>query len=250
MKSPVAYQGSKKRELTYIKDYEPKKFDKFVDVFGGGGCVSLFYNNRNIKTHYNDINKGLVDIFNIIQDKTKTEKLIEEVKKLKQDEETFYKLFDGDNTALKMLFITKHCFRGIINRRLPNKINGNMIIKNLGYENLLTYHDKIKNFNSTCTDYKDILEEYKNDENAFLYLDPPYVNKIKNTYGKEFNINDIEYIRKYFDSCKCKIMIHIDYTGYTRENFDKFYKKGYSVKYGSNPSKDVYTKYHLIATNY
>lgn len=250
MNPPISYQGNKRKELNRIEKYEPKEFNLMVDVFGGGGSVSLFYNNK-YKVHYNDINKGLTDLFTTIQDKNKTEKLIEDIKNTKQDEETYYKIFDGEANALRMLYISKFCFRGVINRRLPNiDKEKNFLKKDLSFTHLLSYHDKLKNFNVTNKSYKDILSEYKDNENVFLYLDPPYQTRSANTYGVIFDINDIIYIRKFFDECKCKIMLHIDYTGYTRETFNKFYKIGYPVKYGSNSSYSVYTKYHLIATNY
>ena len=48
----VSYQGSKRKELERIKQHEPKKFRIFVDVFGGGANVTLYYLKRNIETIY------------------------------------------------------------------------------------------------------------------------------------------------------------------------------------------------------
>ena len=252
MKAPIAYQGSKRKELNYIKQYEPKHFDLFVDVFGGGGSVSMFYIQQNKKVRYNDLNKGLNDLFNILQNTDKIKELQNELSNINNTEEVFYEIFDSKSSCLRMLYLTKHCFRGVINRRLPNKDKqGNMIIKDLSYKKLLNYPEILKkDFISTNNNYKKLLEEYKDNENVFLYLDPPYVSK-KNDYEGDFNIKDIEYIKDYLNICKCKVMLHIDYTGYTRETFEKYYKYGYSVKYGCNQSnKDIYSKYHLIATNY
>ena len=252
IQAPISYQGSKRRELKYINQYEPKSFNTLIDVFGGGGSVSIYYIQKSKKVVYNDINKGLYDLFNILQDETSIKKLQTDLKSIDNNEETFYKIFDSKESALKMLYLTKHCFRGVINRRLPNKDKeGNMICKDLSYSKLNMYPKILKNnFISINSHYKDLLLKYKDDKEVFLYLDPPYISK-KNDYEYSFNVKDIEFIKDFMFNCKCKVMLHIDYTGYTRENFDKFYKIGYSVKYGCNQSnKDVYGKYHLIATNY
>lgn len=250
MKSPISYQGSKRKELKYIKEYEPKEFNKLVDVFGGGGSVSMFYLSRDYKVYYNDINEELIELYHILKNENDTKMLMDKIKDIPQTEEMFYEMFDGNRGALRLLYITKFCFRGVINRRMPNKIKDIFITRDISYKHLIEYPKNLINMSITEEDYKIILERYKNDTDAFLYLDPPYISKMNNTYITNFTIEDIIFIRDYFDTCKCKIMIHIDYTGYTRETFNKYYKYGYSVKYGSNPSKDVYTKYHLIATNY
>ena len=38
----------------------------------------------------------------------------------------------------------------------------------------------------TYHDWKEIMEEYKDNEKAFIYLDPPYLNSFNNNYNQFF----------------------------------------------------------------
>ncbi len=43
----------------------------------------------------------------------------------------------------------------------------------------------------TCKDWKEIMEEYKDNEKAFIYLDPPYLNSFHNNYN-QYNFSSDE----------------------------------------------------------
>ncbi len=72
----------------------------------------------------------------------------------------------------------------------------------------------------TCKDWKEIMEEYKDSEKGFIYLDPPYLNSFHGSYDQyntsidENNII-IDNINIYVDTLiylknrKCKILITV-----------------------------------------
>ena len=139
------------------------------------------------------------------------------------------------------------------------KVDGQLVPSRtkVKYHKLLEY-PKILNtdkFLVTNKDYKEILNHHHDDEHAFLFLDPPYLNRTGDVdkYGCIFTIEDLEYISSFMSSCKCKVMVIIDFTGYTFVLFQKFLKGLYPVRYLTQRSEKadlVYTKYHGIFTNY
>ena len=256
----VAYQGSKRKEVNHIKDYEPTSIDTFVDVFGGGANVSLFYLGRNINTIYNDVSIDMVRLLNILKNKTQTKELIEEYNKIKDDNcvKLFYDIYDNVvilSPACKFLYLSSCCFRSIITMRTPIlRKPDNHIGKCKSIDYFIKFNDIFKDLEVFNDDYKITLERYKDCYDFFLYLDPPYVSKNTKDYVKEFTINDLEYIKAFMLSCKCNVMLHIDFTGWTYFQFKDMIKSVYPVRYSMSNKKaevkDIYCKYHCIITNY
>lgn len=263
---PVSYLGGKRREIQKIKDQQPTAFNKFVDVFGGGGSVILWYiqDNPNLKAHYNDINKEITELYGMLKDGSKVSKVLEEFEKIDlNDEEFYYKVANGEvvmNENVKYIYLKATSRMGDIARKLFNKrknkdgtyTNESRNLKS--YKKFYLYKDILKNMEITQLDYKIILEKYKNDENAFLYLDCPYVSKSTGEYGVEFKADNLDYINKFMrdESTKCKVMLNVDFLGYNYHLFKELIKDSYPIKYASSTSraKNVYQKYHCIICNY
>ena len=72
LSDPCPYKGGKYKELHKIYENEPKSFTRVVDVFGGGGSVSLNYAARGFVVHYNDKYEDLVRMWEMLQDSEKT----------------------------------------------------------------------------------------------------------------------------------------------------------------------------------
>ena len=252
----IAYQGSKRKELKIIKEYQPKQFDEIIDVFGGGANVTLYYLKEDYKVQYNDILSSMCSLLTTLKDNEKTDKLIKEYNEVVKNNTTekFYKIFDKEfiiSEEARLIYLSGSCFRSLLSRRMPNYRKG-VLAKCKKIEYYKKFAELLKPLKITNKDYKDILEQYKNDSNKFLYLDPPYVSKNTNDYGVNFSIKDLIYIKKFMGQCKCKVMLHIDFTGYTYDLFKQYIKHYYSVKYCMTGSKikDIYNKYHMFVCNY
>lgn len=257
LKCIIPLIGSKRKELNIIQKYEPNKIDKIVDVYGGAANVSMFYNDRGFKVHFNDILEDLFKLIKTISNKEKTEKLLIEFNKIENenDDETFYKIFDKKyniSSECRLLYLSSSSFRGHFNRRVPNYKQNTNKIKIVNRDYLKDYHEHMNLIKFTNKDYKLILDRYRNIKDVFLYLDPPYVSKKTNQYGITFTIEDLEYIKDFMKICDCNVMLHIDFTGYTYYNFKNMIKFVYPFKYKSSIKKkgSVYEKYHMIITNY
>lgn len=74
IKPPVTWFGSKSRLVKEIVKYFPEH-QTYVDVFGGSGAVLLGKRPSKVEV-YNDINKKMASLFNVLSDKQKTKELI------------------------------------------------------------------------------------------------------------------------------------------------------------------------------
>lgn len=101
LKNPFNYIGGKYKLLPQILPLFPKKIDKFVDLFGGGGEVSLNVNAKQVV--YNDKCKPLVNIFRNLDSKfvDEVKEMIDTYKLNKFSKQEFLNLRSYYNTNLK-----------------------------------------------------------------------------------------------------------------------------------------------------
>jgi site-specific DNA-adenine methylase len=87
----------------------------------------------------------------------------------------------------------------------------------------------LKNALITKLDYSDVFEHYKNDENAFLFLDPPYLFSDNSAYSSQITETDmtkiIVDILEYLPVCKCKVMLIINKLYILSYLFKRLYKR-------------------------
>jgi len=260
----VSYLGGKRREIHHIIKYQPKEFNKLIDTFGGGNAVGLWYSQEypKLEIHYNDINKEITELYKMLKDGGEITKVLEEFSKIDlNDEELYYKVSNGEiemNENVKYIYLKSISRMGDIHRRLFNKrknkdgtyTNESRNLKS--YAKFYKYRDVMKNMTITCKDYKEILDQYKDDENAFLYLVPPYISKKTCEYNVEFKADNLVYIKEFMKTCKCKVMLNVDFLGYTYDLFKDNIKHYYQVKYASSTARavNIYQKYHCLVCNY
>lgn len=262
LKSPIPYQGSKRRELHIIEQFQPKKFDKLVDVFGGGGSVSLYYLQayKPFKrgVWFNDISPDLFELFTTLKSAEKTAKLLESYKNIPVTKEEHTKRVGLMKEAYKnntsdlesFLFLTKTTMRGFIGSALFN--TGRAIS---GLDKIPLYPDVVKDLNVTQLDAKEILLQHKHDKNAFLYLDPPYLDKgTSNQSYRKCSVDLVKFIVDFVNDpdTECKVMLHCDFSGYIYDKFKNKLKHHYPSNFSSaNASKKEYhPRYQAIITNY
>lgn len=251
IKSPISYVGSKRRELEIIKENEPPNFTKIVDAFGGGGSVALGYLNSLEKVIYNDLFYPIANLFNILKSEEETQKLIDDYNNLPIDKETFLiqKAQMFENT-LAFVYTTLNSFRQFHGSFQPTAYKANRSIDHfINYPELLS-NLEVRNQNAT-----DLIKEFQYDEGAFIYCDPPYLDKnLHNPYMHK-DVNCIEIIKNIMDDpkTKCKIMLHVNFEGYTYDVLQKYMKCYYESSYNASlraNGKKYHKRYQLIACNY
>ena len=227
----VKWVGGKSKLIPQMEQYYPKelkenKIDVYIEPFIGGGAILIdILKKYNIKKIYAfDINKNLINCYNIIKDKV--DSLVLELKKLEEEylklddenrKEYYYDIrkkynsinIENENEALEkttyFIFLNKTCFNGLYRENRRGQFNVPIgKYKNptiCDEKNLIELSKLIKNVTFINGDYR---ESYKYiEENTFIYFDPPYrpINKTSSftSYSKEdFNDENQKELGEYF----------------------------------------------------
>ena len=93
------------------------------------------------------------------------------------------------------------------------------------------------------------MEFCKNDENAFVCLDPPYLCSINSGYIPQNDRTDmthiIVYIKEYLETCKCKVMLIINKLKLLEYLFEDFIKGSYNRIYQLSKKNNSFNNYKL-----
>lgn len=227
----VKWVGGKSKLIPQMEQYYPKelkenKIDVYIEPFVGGGAILIdILKKYNIKKTYAfDINKNLINCYNII--KEKVDSLVLELKKLEKEylklddenrKEYYYDIrkkynsinVENEKEALEkttyFIFLNKTCFNGLYRENRRGQFNVPVgKYKNptiCDEKNLIELSKLIKNVTFINGDYR---ESYKYiEENTFIYFDPPYrpINKTSSftSYSKEdFNDENQKELGEYF----------------------------------------------------
>lgn len=227
----VKWVGGKSKLIPQMEQYYPKelkenKIDVYIEPFIGGGAILIdILKKYNIKKAYAfDINKNLINCYNIIKDKVYS--LVLELKKLEEEylklddenrKEYYYDIrkkynsinIENEKEALEkttyFIFLNKTCFNGLYRENRRGQFNVPIgKYKNptiCDEKNLIELSKLIKNVTFINGDYR---ESYKYiEENTFIYFDPPYrpINKTSSftSYSKEdFNDENQKELGEYF----------------------------------------------------
>lgn len=266
------YMGSKRKELPQIQQQEPADFKTVVDVFGGGGSIALNYIKReDFKGNvvYNDRIRTLVRIFEIVRDGDEAIKaLLAQVDEIEVNDEQFkvyqakYKEALASNTSdpVTFLYLVNNCMHGnLFSHVTGKKKNDDGTYTQVSKSTASTARTMSENsridwsrFTMTNDDYKDLMNKYKSDPDAFIYCDPPYTGKYGNnvSYGVSNHTDYLSWIAEFMQDkdTKCKVMLNLEFNGDTYHKLKPMIKMTYQVNYATR--KVFRSTYHIIACNY
>ena len=231
--------GKKMNDIKHFKQFLPLDIDIVVEPFAGSFSVSKYYvkNNICINVHINDNDnvlfyiyknyKNYINMRNFIQDNLATCKpneLKNNILSLPYDKKFLDYYIQN--------FIIRGNLHKIIKSRIFNQVEIAILEKSI----------------ITNDDYLNIFEQYKDNNKAFLFLDPPYIfsdNKAYNLIDDDVTSIMVK-IYEYFLICKCKCMLIINDLYILRYIFKNFIKGSYIKIYMIGKKKCR----HLIITNY
>jgi DNA adenine methylase (dam) len=224
-RSPLFYVGDKYKLMPQLLKFFPDKIDSFIDVFAGGGSVSLNTKAKKYVLNDNNLNivrlhrfllsyesdflsfrqymYGIIDQFNLSCSERRLENEIIELKKnykktyfSKYNKAGYLKLrdsFNNNKECMEYLYIL--LIYGFNHMVRFNKVgNFNLPVGNVDWnknvstalENYFAWRkNDITIYN---TDFIDLLDHIQIDTNDFCYFDPPYI--ITNS---EYNVRWSEY---------------------------------------------------------
>lgn len=182
----VKWVGGKRQLINEIYPLLPKKMTSYCEPFLGGGALLLYM--QPSKNIINDINKDLMEVYEIIRDSV--DFLIEDLKKHKNTPEYFYKIRDIDRNkdefksmskverASRIIYLNKTCFNGLFRVNSLGEFNspfGYYKNPNIVNEPVLRAVNKYflsSNTNIFNEDFSETLNRVS--KGGFVYLDPPY----------------------------------------------------------------------------
>ena len=286
LKPTIQWVGGKSRLLTKIKEDMPSEYNRYFEVFLGGGAVLVGVLPKNAICY--ELNSILCNLYNII--KSKPEVFIEKLKKIEkiylektQEERKLYYytlrtefnktiniVNDSDidtqiENAVYFKIINKVCFNAVY--RVNSKGIFNVPFGN-GRDCVICDTDTIMNmsayFNDNAitinnNDFEESLKDIK--EGDFVYIDPPYYPLKENSftsYTKNgFNKKDHERLVAYcktLHSKKVKFMLSNSNCDFIKNHFsdEAFTIKELSISRTLNSNKNgrKKTKCEIIIKNY
>ncbi len=257
------WSGGKKDEIKYFKKHFPDTFDTYLEPFFGGGAV--FFNLKPKKAAVADVHKEAIDFYRTVKNKN-MDKIKDFMDNHKNDSETYYKVREMDrgetplnqiDNASRFFYLRKTTYRGMLryNRKLEfnvpygkYKTCDYSILENKEYEELF------QNVDIHLGDFTYIFENY-NDENNFMFLDPPYDTPFSNygygTFGKEEHIK----LSECFKNTKIRCLMVISETPFIRELYNDYVVETFDKKYkfrlhSDRVTQDNIDKPHLIIKNF
>jgi site-specific DNA-adenine methylase len=248
---PLGCMGNKQNELKLLLPIiQPQITDKtiFIEPFVGSCIVSFnVYKqiNKNIEFHINDIDSLRIQFYINMMDEEKRNELYKlEESILKNGMEEYNKIIKKNNPqAMRNEYIPYVITRRIHGFRFGLYPTTKKIILKQISENWINFFHKAK---ITNNDFIEVMEEYKENENAFLYIDPPYMDSFNGGYNcyhtKNYN-NDLTikdntymyiYLLEFLKVCKCKILFSINSNSLTRYLYKDYIKENYKHVYQSS----------------
>ncbi|MGX9339214.1 DNA adenine methylase [Mycoplasma sp. 332] len=265
----VKWVGGKGQLIDEIKKRMPKYFNDYYEPFVGGGAV-LFYLKPQ-KAHINDINRVLINAYNMI--KNKPQQMIEILNVLDQKEckkEEYYELRTKFNNKLKLneydlelaalfIFLNKRCFNGLyrVNSNGFFNVPFNNKIKCDSYnrDNILEISQYLKNVEIENLDFEESLK--KANKGDFVFIDSPYVplnptsfeSYTKEKFGEDCHIR-LAKVFRILDKKGCFLMLTNHDTDLIRDLYSKFNIKVVNVKRNINSNGNKRVGKEVIITNY
>ncbi|WP_413172778.1 DNA adenine methylase [Anabaena azotica] len=251
IKSPLRYPGGKSRAIKKISAYLPESFTEFREPFVGGGSVFIYLKQKfpQLNIWINDLNRELFLFWYFAQ--SDLSKLVSEVRHIKENYKDgrllFSELTSVDvNTlsdlerAVRFFVLNRITFSGTVEsggfslEAFHQRFTHSSIDRLEKLENILTPDIKITNL-----DYSQLLNG--NEENVFIFLDPPYVKAEKSKlYGKRGDLHtgfDHIKLAEALKKCSHKWLITYDDSPQNHENFTWTNINEWELQYGMNNYK-------------
>ena len=182
----VKWAGGKRQLLEDIAAHLPNNYSTYYEPFFGGGAV--LFELQPQKAVVNDINKELINVYNVIRDNV--EDLVADLKKHKNEADYFYKIREMDRNkekynrlsdvekASRILYLNKTCYNGLFRVNQQGEFNapfGRYKNPNIVNEEVLravnNYFNKAE-ITFKCGDFVEAVQGIRKGD--FVYFDPPY----------------------------------------------------------------------------
>ena len=246
IKSPLRYPGGKSRAVRQIMRYAPDTITELREPFVGGGSVFIFFKQKfpHLNIWINDLNADLIAFWKTAQQNNAA--LVAEITHIKKSRADgralFYELRNATvdslsefERAVRFFVLNRISFSGTVDaggysqRAFEKRFTWSSIERVAKVEPLLA------NVTITQLDYSALL----GGENAFIFLDPPYLEATKSRlYGKGGKLHtSFDHTRFAEAMKKCTAhqwLITYDDSPVIRRNFSFAHIYTWELQYGMN----------------
>ena len=259
LKPFIKWNGGKGNEIKLFEEYFPTHFTRYIEPFVGGGSVYFYLTHAN--SVISDVHTELIDLYKSIG-KGNGGKIYEFMKNTPNDEATYYKIRDEMDVnnelenAQRFYYQRKTCFRGMLRYNKNGRFNipygkyksiNFKELTNKAYENLLSTTEILNK------GFEHIFELY-NDENNFMFLDPPYDSEFTDYGYCQFGKEEHQQLASLFKTTKNKCLLIIGKTPFIEQLYQGYivgeYDKKYKFKFYNNRVGTEINTQHLIIKNY
>ena len=212
----ISYIGGKYRQAKWIAGFYPQYVEKYAEVFGGAMWVYINSNLNADEVYYNDYNPFMSNLFACCKEyKEFIPQLdIHEA----QIEEKFYEFKEeilavknqpismpDFNIGVKYVYLVTQCFSGIMSENVKFvDLKGKYKSKYYSFLDRLKkskIQEKLDKLIVSNLSYKEFIEQV-DDENMYLYLDPPYY-KTEDLYAfHDFGFIDHQILAEVLQNCE------------------------------------------------
>lgn len=253
-----SYIGSKNSELKHLR--LPALVDSYavVEPFGGSGAVSMHLQKKyGCKIHINDLSPHTYTYYHMMA--CDNDETIMEFDRYCSN--VFDEIVAGRQPSAKVSYdimqqihaIPDYLVRNHIISRMQMGSRRSMLILTSGEYKWRPFKYKRPDLMNTVfsnVDYKHILRHYENDVNAFVFLDPVYMNENSSVVDNSmyahcegtFSVNDYAFIIDWMKRAKCKSMLVAQDNDTLRELItgDTFTSYTYTKHCNINQKQNVY----------
>ena len=185
---PLGCMGNKTRELKLLLPIIEQHITKdtiFIEPFCGSCVVSfnVYKKHNNIKFHINDIDTLRIKFYkNMKTEEGRHEfyELQDKVLNINGGYSNYYEILGEKRCNMKTDYNAYIISKTIYNFRMGLYPTTKKVNKKIISENWINFFNKTT---ITNEDFKIILDQYKDNENAFIYLDPPYMDSYNAGYS-------------------------------------------------------------------
>jgi len=192
----------------------------FVEVFGGSGYISQNVDKiKFLNIIYNDIDDKLTKFYKVVKEKPE---LLQEILSLLPYSRSLNKITTKlllENKCLGELETAVMMFYGINTSFFGGLEHGFAFSVLPRYNKARKYWQKIDRITEVAklwrnivienSDFRDIIKRYDRPTTLF-YADPPFVNKGKDYYAREFSENDLRELAQIITQIKGKFLLKLD----------------------------------------
>jgi DNA adenine methylase len=265
----VKWAGGKRQILSVIKANLPENFERYLEVFLGGGAV--FFNLTSKFSAINDINRELINAYRTI--KSDVDGMIKELRKHQKNntKKYFYRIrkkSPKDMTkverAARFIYLNKTCFNGLYRENSKGLFNvpfGKYSNPNICDESNLRAVSRYLNSTGVKIESlpynKFILKHAQPGD--FIYLDPPYYPMKETSFtkyhkGKFLEAEQVELCELYkaLDKRGCKVLLSNSNSPFIKQLYAGFniVEVSASRAVNSDSSKRGKSKIEVLVRNY